>query len=170
MQKVDVTWGTKLHLFGKRKTEHLTKFTCHWKGTPSKSTKSTDKKIIPVVVHVIHNFGSENVTDAQVADAIRILNDNINGQDAAFATRTPDVFAAVVGKPNLEFRLEANSRTSPLRKEEFDFKRSAKDCNNPNAPTTLGPLLFWTRPHTLRSNHTIIATDTSIGITKNNIL
>ena len=45
------------------------------------NNKSTDKKIIPVVVHVIHNFGSENVTDAQVNDAIRILNDNINGQD-----------------------------------------------------------------------------------------
>ena len=43
------------------------------------NAKSTEKKIIPVVVHVIHNFGSENVTDAQVNDAIRILNDNING-------------------------------------------------------------------------------------------
>ena len=71
----------------------------------SNNEKSTDKKIIPVVVHVIHNFGSENVTDAQVHDAIRVLNENINGQDPQFISRTPDVFAAVVGKPNLEFRL-----------------------------------------------------------------
>ena len=69
------------------------------------NTKNTGKKIIPVVVHVVHNFGSENVTDDQVADALRILNDNINGQDADFISRTPDVFAAVVGNPNIEFRL-----------------------------------------------------------------
>ena len=61
--------------------------------------------MIPVVVHVIHNFGSENVTDAQVHDAIRVLNENINGQDPQFVSRTPDVFAAVVGTPNIEFRL-----------------------------------------------------------------
>ena len=71
----------------------------------SPDQKSSEKKIIPVVVHVIHNFGSENVTDAQVHDAIRVLNENINGQDPQFVSRTPDVFAAVVGKPNLEFRL-----------------------------------------------------------------
>ena len=69
------------------------------------SEKSTEKKVIPVVVHVIHNFGSENVTDAQVHDAIRVLNENINGQDPQFVSRTPDVFAAVVGTPNIEFRL-----------------------------------------------------------------
>ena len=71
----------------------------------SPDQKSSEKKIIPVVVHVIHNFGSENVTDAQVHDAIRVLNENINGQDPQFVSRTPDVFAAVVGKPNLEFKL-----------------------------------------------------------------
>ena len=69
------------------------------------NSKSTEKRIIPVVVHVIHNFGSENVTDAQVHDAIAALNRNINGQDPKFVSRTPDVFAAVVGRPNIEFRL-----------------------------------------------------------------
>ena len=67
--------------------------------------KNTGKKIIPVVVHVIHNFGSENVTDNQINAALELLNNNINGQDADFASRTPDVFAAVVGNPNIEFRL-----------------------------------------------------------------
>jgi hypothetical protein len=69
------------------------------------NTKNTGKKIIPVVVHVIHNMGSENVTDAQINDALTILNNNVNGQDADFTTKTPDVFAAVVGIPNIEFRL-----------------------------------------------------------------
>ena len=62
-----------------------------------RSEKSTGKRIIPVVVHVIHNFGNENVTDAQIKEAIAALNKNINGQDPKFVNRTPDVFAAVVG-------------------------------------------------------------------------
>ena len=66
---------------------------------------NTDKKIIPVVVHVIHNFGNENVTDAQIHEALSILNNNINGQDDDFLSRTPDVFAAVAGSANIEFRL-----------------------------------------------------------------
>jgi hypothetical protein len=73
--------------------------------TINPTSKNTGKKIIPVVVHVIHNFGSENVTDDQINDALELLNNNINGQDDDFISRTPDVFAAVVGRPNLEFRL-----------------------------------------------------------------
>ena len=34
--------------------------------------------IIPMVVHIIHNYGSENISDAQVVDAIRILNEDFN--------------------------------------------------------------------------------------------
>jgi hypothetical protein len=50
------------------------------------------------------------------------------------------------------------------------FNASANVCNKPNGPTTLGPRLFWTKPHTLLSSQTIIATDTNMGINKNKIL
>ena len=50
------------------------------------------------------------------------------------------------------------------------FKASAKDWNKPNGPTTFGPLLFWTKAHTLLSNQTISATATKIGTSKNKIL
>ena len=50
------------------------------------------------------------------------------------------------------------------------FKASAKDWNKPNGPTTLGPLLFWTKAQTLLSSHTIIATETKTGINKKRIL
>ncbi len=33
-------------------------------------------RIIPVVVHVIHNGGSENISDAQIIDAIEVLNED----------------------------------------------------------------------------------------------
>ncbi|MDC1062880.1 M43 family zinc metalloprotease [Flavobacteriales bacterium] len=105
------------------------------------NTKSTDKKIIPVVVHVIHNFGSENVTDAQVNDAIRILNDNINGQDAAFTSRTPDVFAAVVGKPNLEFRL---ATLDPMGNPTSGINRIQSEMTQvPNPRDQVKALSYW---------------------------
>jgi PKD repeat protein len=61
-------------------------------------------KIIPVVIHIIHNYGSENISDAQVHDAIRILNED-------FQLRQPDTaniasaFKSIQGKPDFEFRL-----------------------------------------------------------------
>ena len=63
------------------------------------------KKIIPVVVHVIHDMGSENISDASIQGALDILNANINGQASNFLAKTPDVFAAVRGDLNVEFRL-----------------------------------------------------------------
>ena len=63
-----------------------------------------ERKIIPVVVHVVHNFGNANVTDSDVEYAIDQLNKNINRQADNMLT-TPDVFAAVSGSANVEFRL-----------------------------------------------------------------
>ena len=63
------------------------------------------KKIIPVVVHVIHNGGSENLSMAQIQNGLDHLNDNINGQAYNFLSVTPDIFAAVRGDLNVEFRL-----------------------------------------------------------------
>ena len=62
-------------------------------------------KIIPVVVHIIHDMGAENVSDETVRQAIDVLNKNINGQSANFLAKTPDVFAALRGQADVEFRL-----------------------------------------------------------------
>ena len=54
-----------------------------------KNLKSEDGvKIIPVVVHVIHDMGNENISDASIQGAIDILNANINGQSANFLSKT----------------------------------------------------------------------------------
>jgi len=63
------------------------------------------KKIIPVVVHVIHNLGGENISNASIQGALDILNANINGQASNFLAKTPDIFASVRGDLNVEFRL-----------------------------------------------------------------
>jgi hypothetical protein len=72
------------------------------------------KKIIPVVVHVIYEAvnSAENISESDVQNALDALNKNINGQSDKFLQmhqgqfpKTPDVFAALRGEANVEFRL-----------------------------------------------------------------
>lgn len=44
-----------------------------------KGLKSTSEYVIPTVVHVIHNNGVENISDAVITDAIALLNEQFNG-------------------------------------------------------------------------------------------
>jgi hypothetical protein len=55
-----------------RAHEQLTVFTHDFINSPQ--PKSTDPYIIPVVVHVIHNYGPENISEAQIFDAIEQAN------------------------------------------------------------------------------------------------
>ena len=67
---------------------------------------TSTKKIIPVVVHVIYDDEhGGNVTNEEVQYALDVLNANINGQAANYLSKTPDVFGAVRGDLNGEFRL-----------------------------------------------------------------
>lgn len=68
------------------------------------STSEGSNYVVPVVVHVIHNYGTENISDAQIVDAINILNQDFAGANAD----TSDVVAAfksIIGQTNFEFRL-----------------------------------------------------------------
>lgn len=60
--------------------------------------------VIPMVFHVIHMNGPENISDAQIEDAVRILNRDFNGQNEDIADVAP-AFAGVVGDASMEFRL-----------------------------------------------------------------
>lgn len=60
--------------------------------------------IVPVVVHVIHAYGSEYISDAQIADAIRILNEDFQKLNAD-TTNVVNIFKPIIGKANFEFRL-----------------------------------------------------------------
>jgi PKD repeat protein len=59
---------------------------------------------IPVVFHVFHTYGSERISEAQIRDCIRIINED-------FQNRNPDSntvssrFKNLVGRPQLRFRL-----------------------------------------------------------------
>ena len=60
--------------------------------------------IIPVVFHIIHDNGPENISDAQVHDAIRVMNDDFNRMNPDWVTVRPD-FVDLVADVGIEFRL-----------------------------------------------------------------
>ena len=107
------------------------------------SLRSTtdNKKIIPVVVHIIHDDGPENVSDEVVQDAIDALNRNINGQSNLFESRTPDVFAALRGVPNVEFRL---ARIDPNGESTNGIVRVKSPLTNEPSPrNAVKSVSYW---------------------------
>jgi len=79
----------------------LQQFTDTFKYNPASREAS---KIIPVVVHIIHNYGAENIADEQVYDAIRILNDDFNKLNSDIAGIIP-AFQSRIATVGFEFRL-----------------------------------------------------------------
>jgi PKD repeat protein len=60
--------------------------------------------IIPVVFHIIHDNGAENISDAQVEDAIRILNNDFNKLNTDWPS-VKEEFLDLVADVGVEFRL-----------------------------------------------------------------
>ncbi len=70
---------------------------------PMQKTNGT-VRIIPVVFHVIHEYGTENISKAQIEDAIRILNEDYRKLNPDTAdTRT--LFRPYATDASIEFRL-----------------------------------------------------------------
>lgn len=69
--------------------------------------KTNPKIIIPVVVHVFHNNGPENLSDAQVAGMIADLNAYFNADSNVISQlrNVRDVFKPIISNTNIEFRL-----------------------------------------------------------------
>ncbi len=75
-----------------------------WKVNKPIGFREGEKYIIPIVFHVIHEGGSENVSKAQILDQLRILNEGFRGENDSRAS-TPSPFLAVAGDLDIEFRL-----------------------------------------------------------------
>lgn len=71
----------------------------------SAGTRDEDQVyIIPIVFHVIHNYGPEYISDEQIIDQVRILNEDfrkLNPDTAAIV----NAFLGVAGDARIEFRL-----------------------------------------------------------------
>jgi PKD repeat protein len=60
--------------------------------------------IVPIVFHIIHDNGPENVSDEQVLNAINILNRDLRKQNNDTAL-VVDQFTSLIGDASIEFRL-----------------------------------------------------------------
>lgn len=60
--------------------------------------------IIPIVFHIVHNYGPENISDEQIYDAVRILNEDYRMLNAD-TTFIVDAFKEIAGDARIEFRL-----------------------------------------------------------------
>jgi hypothetical protein len=62
------------------------------------------EKIIPVVFHIIHDYGTENIPDANIYDQMRILNEDFNKRNADTAGIVP-AFKPLIGDAKIKFML-----------------------------------------------------------------
>ncbi len=67
-----------------------------------KTKKAT--RTIPVVFHVIHAYGDENISKAQIEDQLRVVNEDFQRQNAD-ASNTRDFFKSRAANFNIEFKL-----------------------------------------------------------------
>lgn len=74
------------------------------KGTSINPPKRNDKYIIPVVFHVLHKNGVENVSDEQIKDALVQINLDFAGLNSDTIDVVPE-FKGKIAKTNVEFRL-----------------------------------------------------------------
>lgn len=66
--------------------------------------KSGNPYIIPVVFHIIHNYGPENIDDSQVLDAVRLINEQYRKQNAD-TTSIIQEFKSIAADCEIEFRI-----------------------------------------------------------------
>lgn len=103
-------------------------------------------RLIPVVVHVIHNgttVGSgTNIPDSQILEQIRILNEDFRRLNAD-ANRTPAEFLPVAADSNIEFVL-AKQDPNGLPTNGIVRVQGPKTSYNPDTdPVLIGQLSQW---------------------------
>jgi PKD repeat protein len=79
----------------------LEDFTAHWQGN---AARDGEGYIIPVVFHIIHNNGPENISDDQVRDAIRVMNEDYNKANPDWQDVQPE-FLGIVANVGITFEL-----------------------------------------------------------------
>ncbi len=70
----------------------------------SNGTRTANTYIIPVVFHVIHEGGPENISDAQIEDAMFVLNRDFSLRNADTSEIKSD-FRSLLSDSDIEFRL-----------------------------------------------------------------
>ncbi len=74
------------------------------KNAQMRTSTSPATYTIPVVFHILHTGGAENIQDAQVNDAVSILNRDFRKQNADTSV-VVNAFKNIIGDAKIEFRL-----------------------------------------------------------------
>lgn len=114
---------------------------------PQKRTQA-ERRVIPVVVHVLHNGTPEgvgnNIPFSQIESQIRILNEDFRRLNAD-TTLTPAEFLGVVADANVEFVL-AKQDPNGLPTNGVVRVQGPKTIYNPNSPSDvelIGQTSLW---------------------------
>ena len=104
-----------------------------------------EPRVIPVVVHILHNgtsIGVEaNISDAQVLQQIRVLNEDFRRKNAD-AILTPAEFLPVAADANIEFVL-AKQDPNGLPTNGIVRKQGPKSIYGPEDATLIGQTSQW---------------------------
>lgn len=94
----------------KQRRESLEKFTSEYTAeyfsrlSQYKVQSGTILFVIPVVFHIMHNYGAENISEAQILDAMRTINEDYQKRNADTA-QIIALFQPLVGDVQVKFRL-----------------------------------------------------------------
>ena len=70
----------------------------------NRQSANNPKYIVTLVFHILHENGPENISDEQIKDCVRILNEDFLKQNADTSEVFPE-FQSEIGFTNIEFRL-----------------------------------------------------------------
>lgn len=82
----------------------LEEFTVEFIKNNYNKDERSDNYIIPTVFHIVHTNGVENISNAQVFDAMRIMNEDFNKLNEDWVN-SHEEFVDIVGDAGVEFRL-----------------------------------------------------------------
>lgn len=102
--------------------------------------RDNENYVIPVVFHIIHNNGPENITDAQVIDEIRILNEDYNKLNPDWSDVQPE-FLPIVANVGITFRL---AQLDPDGNCTKGITRTVSELTN-DGTQTMKDLIDWPR-------------------------
>lgn len=118
---------------------------------PASTAPAGPRFIVPVTVHIIHDGPQSDISDAQVEDAIRILNEDYQAHNTDTSAVFP-YFKARVGNANLEFRL---ARRDPQGNCTNGITRTFSELTN-SADENVKQLIAW--DHTRYLNIWVVKT------------
>jgi len=144
---LEIQQEKELGIFGSKPffEDWITKKIVEKNSKPQIMKVQAETRVIPVVVHVLHNGTAvgvqANISDAQILSQIRVLNEDFRRKNAD-AIRTPSEFLPVAADANIEFVL-AKQDPNGLPTTGIVRKQGPKTIYAPEDATLIGQTSQW---------------------------